>query len=248
MIDGSFEKSSDIGRDVPSKEDLRLFFSRLQERVDVRRFYPMLAVPDLDQMYSKMNREDGVVEDSSKFLQYFLSKLGEVVNATKRVTVPVEQFIDICNSYLLSDEPTTELGSELHRARERQIDAKRLRLNPRNLSVHVESAIAGRKISLDALSSGEKQMVSLFARLFLYPGEKIVLVDEPELSLSIDWQKKILADVLSAPLCRQIIAITHSPFVFDNDLEPFARPLQLSFAASPPTSDDAESDEDDSDE
>ena len=68
-------------------------------------------------------------------------------------------------------------------------------------------------------------MISLFAKLFLYPKRKIVLIDEPEISLSIDWQKQILVDVLDAPLCEQIIAITHSPFVFENELDPFARPL-----------------------
>ncbi|OUI98533.1 hypothetical protein HK20_06255 [Acetobacter sp. DsW_54] len=70
-------------------------------------------------------------------------------------------------------------------------------------------------------------MVSLFAKMFLYPNRKIVLIDEPELSLSIDWQREILVDVLGAPSCAQLIAITHSPFVFDNDLEPFAGALKI---------------------
>jgi predicted ATP-dependent endonuclease of OLD family len=70
-------------------------------------------------------------------------------------------------------------------------------------------------------------MISLFAKMYLYPGRKIVLIDEPELSLSIDWQRDILVDVLSAPLCTQLIAITHSPFVFDNELDPFARALKV---------------------
>jgi predicted ATP-dependent endonuclease of OLD family len=71
-------------------------------------------------------------------------------------------------------------------------------------------------------------MISLFAKLFLYDGKKIVLIDEPELSLSIDWQRDILVDVLSAESCDQAIAITHSPFIFDNSLEPYARSLELS--------------------
>jgi len=70
-------------------------------------------------------------------------------------------------------------------------------------------------------------MISLFARLYLYPKKKIFLIDEPELSLSLDWQRKILVDVINAPSCMQVIAITHSPFVFDNALEPFAKALQL---------------------
>ena len=68
--------------------------------------------------------------------------------------------------------------------------------------------------------------------MFLYPLRKVVLIDEPELSLSIDWQREILTDVLSAPLCRQLIAITHSPFVFDNELEPFTRAVKVRRIAS----------------
>ncbi len=80
------------------------------------------------------------------------------------------------------------------------------------------------------MSSGEKQLISLFALLYLYPGKKIILIDEPELSLSLDWQRKILLDVLGAPSCAQVIAITHSPFVFDNTLEPYAKSLSLSIS------------------
>ncbi|WP_441256433.1 AAA family ATPase [Bradyrhizobium sp. 482_C4_N1_1] len=106
-----------------------------------------------------------------------------------------------------------------------ETDGKALTLSRRDLTISVESLDAHRKIPLNSLSSGEKQMISLFAKLYLYPRDKIILIDEPELSLSIDWQRQILVDIVQAPLCRQVVAITHSPFVFDNTLEPFARPL-----------------------
>jgi predicted ATPase len=64
--------------------------------------------------------------------------------------------------------------------------------------------------------------------LYLDPGKKIVLIDEPELSLSIDWQKRLLTDVISAPSCEQLLAITHSPFIFENELDPFAGPIKIS--------------------
>jgi predicted ATP-binding protein involved in virulence len=184
----------------------------------------------LDRIYT----EDGISPESSKFLNYFLDKLGTVISATTDVERSVEEFVSSCNKYLLSDEITTRLPGAVDADVGRPVDGKQLRLNRKNLSVHVESVPEGRKITLDALSSGEKQMISLFAKLFLYEGPKIVLIDEPELSLSIDWQRQILVDVMNAPLCRQVIAITHSPFVFDNDLEPFAKSLQLSASNETP--------------
>lgn len=96
------------------------------------------------------------------------------------------------------------------------------------MQVSVVTTHLNKKVPLDALSSGEKQMISLFARLYLYPAKKMVLIDEPELSLSLGWQRKILMDVVTTPSCCQVVAITHSPFVFDNALEPFAKPLEVS--------------------
>ena len=45
--------------------------------------------------------------------------------------------------------------------------------------------------------------------------------------LHLQRQRKILIDVINAPSCSQTIAITHSPFVFDNELEPYAKSLSL---------------------
>lgn len=222
LIDGTFEKETTSAKDIPipNKDELSLFFSRLKDGRRVRPFND-LSVPNIDKIYTGTD----IPWDTNKFLRYFLSKLDTVIKSTKDIESRVEDFITNCNKYLSSlDQDADTKDHQLPLTNE---DNKVLRMNRRNLKVHVESIATGRKISLDALSSGEKQMVSLFAKLFLYPNEKIVLIDEPELSLSIDWQRQILVDVINAPSCRQIVAITHSPFVFDNELEPFARSLKL---------------------
>ncbi len=75
-------------------------------------------------------------------------------------------------------------------------------------------------ITLSSLSSGEKQIVSMLSSLYLYPEKKIVyLIDEPELSISIYWQEKLLPSISRAPSCKQLIAVTHSPFIFNNELK-----------------------------
>ena len=133
----------------------------------------------------------------------------------------------------MATEPSTDLGELERNTHLKSIDQKIMRMDRKDLSVYVESIPGRKQINLDALSSGEKQMISLFAKLYLYPKRKLVLIDEPELSLSIDWQRGILVDVLLSPKCEQVIAITHSPFVFDNALEPFARSLDLAIEQSP---------------
>jgi hypothetical protein len=81
-------------------------------------------------------------------------------------------------------------------------------------------------IRLHHLSSGEKQIVSLFSHLYLSGGKKyFVLIDEPELSLSVPWQRKFLLDIRSADFCTGIVAVTHSPFIYDNALRKYAHGL-----------------------
>lgn len=224
LIDGVLELENYDNEEIPSKEELNLFFSRLKEWTRAGPF-DALSIPNIDKIYT----EEDIPAQSNKFLRYFLHKLNVVIKATRGIELQVEDFIRNCNKYLSSRDMSTKLpekdnSSELSY----NSDDKILRLDRRSLKVYAESIPTHKKISLNALSSGEKQMISLFAKLFLYPENKIILIDEPELSLSLDWQRQILLDVINAPLTKQIIAITHSPFVFDNDLEPFARSLNLS--------------------
>lgn len=84
----------------------------------------------------------------------------------------------------------------------------------------------GKKISVEDLSSGEKQIV--FRGGFLLKDQKmnfgaIVAIDEPEISLHPTWQLKILdfyKNLIKASdgtQIAQLFVATHSPFVVDND-------------------------------
>ena len=50
----------------------------------------------------------------------------------------------------------------------------------------------------------------------------MILFDEPELSLSMLWQKQLLPDILHSNKCSFLMAVTHSPFIFDNELDQYA--------------------------
>lgn len=81
-------------------------------------------------------------------------------------------------------------------------------------------------LKMSMLSSGEKQMVSLFSQLYLSGDPNhFVIIDELELSLSIDWQKHFLPDILNSGHCAGLIAVTHSPFICDNELDSSMRSL-----------------------
>jgi hypothetical protein len=220
LIDGTYE-TAELSSSIPKKEDLELLFSRVaQGRREVGAHFAV-NIPNLEKIYSNK----GVPKSSEKFLNYFLTQIDKVINSTRNVETRVQEFIDRCNAYLSMEEISTQFDEKDMIA---SVDGKRLILNKENLHVKVVTIPDERPVSLDALSSGEKQMISLFAKLYLYEAPKIVLIDEPELSLSIEWQKKILVDIVKSPMCEQLIAITHSPFVFDNELDSFAGSLHVS--------------------
>lgn len=64
------------------------------------------------------------------------------------------------------------------------------------------------------LSSGEKQLLILMVEALLQDNNKhVFLADEPELSLHIAWQRKIIPEIKRINPNAQIIVATHSPEV-----------------------------------
>lgn len=221
LISGEFEKQVPSLAQQPSRQELDIFFDRMKSGRRELGYYGYYGGafkrPDIDRIYS-----GNVPHDSEKFLTYFLGKLNSVIQKTRDTERVVDSFIQNCNRYLSTEDASTSRFGSF------QSDDKELRLERSSLDVSVwRKGAYATEIPLDALSSGEKQMVSIFSLLYLYPKEKLILIDEPELSLSIDWQQKILPDIVRANLCKQVIAITHSPFIFDNELDAYATSLRL---------------------
>ena len=71
---------------------------------------------------------------------------------------------------------------------------------------------SGKHISMYDLSSGEKQILYIMLRILLQrEREYIVFLDEPELSLHVDWQEVLIDKILELnPNCQLLIS-THSP-------------------------------------
>ena len=68
-------------------------------------------------------------------------------------------------------------------------------------------------ISSDKLSSGEKQMLS-FLCYNAFSEKTTIFIDEPELSLHVDWQGILLPTLLEQATTNQFFIATHSPFIY----------------------------------
>ncbi|BBM48149.1 AAA ATPase domain protein [Leptotrichia wadei] len=79
-----------------------------------------------------------------------------------------------------------------------------------------------REIKLNSLSSGERQEILIFYYLIFEAESNILLlIDEPEISLHVTWQRKFIDDLLKVIEDKKINVIisTHSPQIIGNHQE-----------------------------
>lgn len=94
---------------------------------------------------------------------------------------------------------------------------KTFSINRQGFSV-VSDEESPRPIPLASLSSGEQhELVLVYSLLFTVASQSLVMIDEPELSLHVRWQRRFLADlnrIASLSGIRFLVA-THSPQIID---------------------------------
>lgn len=68
-------------------------------------------------------------------------------------------------------------------------------------------------LSSNKLSAGEKQMLS-FLCYNAFISNAVIFIDEPELSLHVDWQRILIKTMIKQNTTNQLIFATHSPFIY----------------------------------
>lgn len=78
----------------------------------------------------------------------------------------------------------------------------------------------GVPLSLSDLSSGEQEILVLFYKLIFESDVNLLLIDEPEISLHIAWQKELMENLKSVVNLKkniQVIIATHSPQIISHN-------------------------------
>lgn len=140
---------------------------------------------------------------------YLLNLIKNLINSYEKQHTydeRVKKFVNVCNKYL---------------------NGKKYIYDESNVALGIYKDNNKNPISIQNLSSGEKQVISVFSKLYLEKQEQcIILFDEPELSLSIKWQSQFLPDIMNSDRCSTLIAVTHSPFIFDNEFDKYAKDME----------------------
>ena len=83
---------------------------------------------------------------------------------------------------------------------------------------HLHFRITGKEENreIDMFSSGEIQLVVILTHLYFNPDVEeanVFVIDEPELSLHVQWQEKFVDGIMKASKETQFILATHSPSI-----------------------------------
>lgn len=144
-------------------------------------------------------------EDLKRNQTIDLAKLSYIMG-TRRIHSIVQEWNLLNEKKTAINKPKFTFITEVNNLFQR----KKVFINERNeLLVETES---GKIFPLVHLSSGEKQLLIILGQSLLQENiNHVYIADEPELSLHVEWQEKLVSSLKSVNPNSQIIFATHSP-------------------------------------
>ena len=142
--------------------------------------------------------------------------IGNTTENLKALSIYVE---DIEAKLAVFDEISEQLDI-LTDIIDRRFQFKTMSVNKRDGFVFVGKE--GRPIPIENLSSGEQhELVLLYELLFRVERDSMILIDEPELSLHVKWQRNFLNDIQRITGSRQfdVLMATHSPQIIQDKFD-----------------------------
>ena len=170
-----------------SKEEYDLKFKNLKNKQD-----KLMK----NGLYKNIQKELGYSEDDAKALFVYLSDLEQKLSVFDDLLEKLELFTSILN--------------------ERRFTYKSININ-REKGFYFRTT-TGKELQLNQLSSGEQhEVILLYELIFKTKPNILVLIDEPEISLHVTWQKEFLEDLLKIIEIQkfQVLIATHSPSIIN---------------------------------
>lgn len=148
-----------------------------------------------------------------------LRKLFDALNNSPQAISIIKLYIDDSYSKLEVFNDLAQKLSTLLTIINSRFKHKALSIDKDNGLV-IESKFTGDPIPIEKLSSGEQnEIVMFYGLLFNTDNKDIVLIDEPEISLHLKWQQRLIEDFQS--ICNSnhlsLLLATHSPDIIGSN-------------------------------
>lgn len=175
--------------------------------------------------HSILNRYNELIKKTQ-----ILSRMGLLSSEENRKAITIEQAKESANAIDLYIRNTEEKLKKYDKLKNNvslfkkiineRFEHKELYIDRDKGFLVKSTSVEKRNIPLHKLSSGEKNEFNLFFKLiFLTDKDSIILIDEPEISLHVEWQNAFIQDlqgIIEKNNFRVIIA-THSPDIIDDN-------------------------------
>ena len=161
----------------------------------------------------------------SMFASEMKSKISEIINFERAKDSESKKFIAmILSVYQESLKKISDIQEKSFESIDRYLASVNEFLEEKELKVSIQDRTSsqpsiklifddGTSSNIHALSSGERQIITLLYAATHMSHQNLVLIDEPEISLHVDWQRLLLEKMSDQLENRQIIACTHSPVI-----------------------------------
>ena len=231
-IEGGFYEDNLYFRTETGMSQLQTALSGLSDALSVynHKFIASISTNDvgqlLEQKYGDIhikisNLQSKVLDDISQKIQ--VSAGGEIKSATSQ-TAPsvlneIQQLADERDRLRRPFMALSELTQSILQYQAIRVSGRSARDEDADgitLGEEVGETTLGtveEAIESDKLSSGEKQMLS-FLCYNAFSENTPIFIDEPELSLHVDWQRLLLPTLLEQGTGNQFFIATHSPFIY----------------------------------
>jgi predicted ATPase len=177
------------------------------------------ALPTLDGLRNRLKVTEKLSRELSNIgltspLQH-LDMIQQIESASEERRMVVS---DLVSAYVESTEAWFSALTELKALLDKFVDRLNFFMHPKRVSFSVNEGLMfcsreGKPLSVGMLSSGERHLVMMLSQALLRRNDASVLViDEPELSLNMKWQRELVGSILDClgGGASQVVMATHS--------------------------------------
>lgn len=169
--------------DDASDNKVNAFFDSLQNDISFKKKYNNGISMQFLFKLSEVNRITNIIDKAEK-----------AEEAKKEARRPIETFLNTVNKFISNG-----------------VYDKKICIDDDGI-IYLQTN--GNKTIIQNMSSGEKQIVTFFAYLIFgleNTNQSIFIVDEPELSLHLNWQRQFVDSIMDVNKNVQLIFATHAP-------------------------------------
>ena len=193
--------------DMPEPSDTRSILGQMERLSDKLQETPIRPLgSQSESVYEQLRKripdfrsqQQGEDLTTRRVLSIYEESLSRRLDIQTKAFASVNDYIASVNRFLEDKELVVESRSEAEDREQPMLGVK---------------FSDGRVSRLSTLSSGERQVIGLIYAASHIGEANIILIDEPELSLHVDWQRKLIDEMVNQLPSKQLIVCTHSPII-----------------------------------